>query len=323
MYCSAWNYIQMYRAEKRRPSLNPGLKGVAQNRDQRIVPISFRLTGIVLNALSRINNDWAAEQLSRVWFRVFKSRPKHWVTRFWSQADNCIEVSLSDKLIPVYCWGKGPLVVFMHGWSGSGTQFRHFIPELVKAGFRVALFDAPGHGQNPGKHSHLLEFSDSLLAIQNQIAPIHAVVAHSLGAMAATLATHRGLSVNQLVLMAPHLDVNEMFDSYSQLLGLNEELRQCFRQRAGNKMDKILCWDPWSLLLTGILLKHDEIDGLLAFDRHDEEVPSYHFKEIQGLWKQAEIVSTEGLGHVRLLKDQAVIGQVVKYLQVTSNLNTA
>ncbi|MCK4710704.1 MAG: alpha/beta hydrolase, partial [Gammaproteobacteria bacterium] len=147
------------------------------NGKKRIVPWKIRLFGLALNLASLFNNEWAAEKLSQILFTVFKSQPKLWVTKFWNQADRRFEIQLSDQSIPVYCWGKGPLVVLMHGWSGSGTQFKHFIPALTQAGYRVAVFDAPVHGTNPGKHSHLLDFSDSLVAIQQQLGPVDTVIA--------------------------------------------------------------------------------------------------------------------------------------------------
>lgn len=310
------HFVPSHSAEKLHSIFRSSIAGSKSQKDKRIVPMSYRLIGLGLNTVSRLNSDWAAEQLSRVWFRVFKRKPQAWVQQFWGQADACIEVTLSDKTIPVYTWGKGPLVIFMHGWSGSGTQFRHFIPLLVKAGFQVAIYDAPGHGQNEGNQSHLLEFSDSLVAIQHQIGPVHAVVAHSLGAMAVTLATHRGLNVNQLVLLAPHLDVDEMFQSYSSLLNLNTDLAHRFKRKVGEKMAAILQWDNvWDLLKPEVLISEQQIDGLLIFDEHDEEVPLFHFEHIRSLWKEAITMRTEKLGHVRLLKDRTVIQRVVEYLQ--------
>lgn len=313
------NFVASGSAEKLHNILPLSIAGEKPQKDKRIVPTGYRLFGLALNAVSKLNSEWAAEQLSRLWFRVFKRKSQAWVQQFWSQADACVEVSLSDKNIPVYLWGnKGPLVVFMHGWSGSGTQFRYFIPLMLQAGFRVAVFDAPGHGQNTGKHSHLLEFCDSLVAIQNQIGPVHCVVAHSLGAMAATLATHRGLHVNQLVLLAPHLDVEEMFQSYSSRLNLRKGLVKRFKRKVGEKMAEILQWDNvWDLLQPEMLIQGQQIDGLLVFDKHDEEVSLNHFEHIQSLWKVAESLRTEELGHVRLLKDTVVIQTVVEYLQAS------
>ena len=42
--------------------------------------------------------------------------------------------------------GKGPLVVLVHGWPESWYSWRHQIPALAQAGYRVAAPDVRGYG---------------------------------------------------------------------------------------------------------------------------------------------------------------------------------
>jgi pimeloyl-ACP methyl ester carboxylesterase len=42
--------------------------------------------------------------------------------------------------------GKGPLVVLVHGWPESWYSWRHQIPALAEAGYRVAVPDVRGYG---------------------------------------------------------------------------------------------------------------------------------------------------------------------------------
>jgi pimeloyl-ACP methyl ester carboxylesterase len=42
--------------------------------------------------------------------------------------------------------GRGPLVVFVHGWPESWYSWRHQIEPLVAAGYRVAALDVRGYG---------------------------------------------------------------------------------------------------------------------------------------------------------------------------------
>ncbi len=293
-------------------------KSSLADRGGRVVPLGYQLAGVGLNLISRFNHEWVAEILSDFWFTVFKKTPKPWVEKFWQQAEKRVELEFGDNSIPVYLWGNGPLVVMMHGWSGSGTQYRKFIPALVEAGYQVALFDAPAHGSNPGKRADLVDFCDALIAIQQQIGSLDTVVAHSLGAMAAVYATHRGLHVNRLVLLAPHLDVEKMFDSYRRLLGLNTKLAGRFNSIIGRRMADILgSDDPWGLLTPDALLQDSDIPGLLVYDQADEEIPQQQFENIVRHWKESSVIKTQDLGHSRLLKDAVVIRQVVNYLTGT------
>jgi pimeloyl-ACP methyl ester carboxylesterase len=42
--------------------------------------------------------------------------------------------------------GKGPLIVLVHGWPESWYSWRHQIPPLAAAGYRVAAVDVRGYG---------------------------------------------------------------------------------------------------------------------------------------------------------------------------------
>lgn len=270
---------------------------------------------MVLNLVSVIHNEWAASVLARFWFTVFKSSPKPWVAEFWQGAHRCVEINVEEVTIPVHCWGEGPLVVMMHGWSGTGTQFRYFIAPLVEAGFTAVCFDAPEHGSNPGKQTHMLRFSASLNAIQQQLGEIDCVIAHSLGAMASTFAMQGGLAPRRMVLVAPHLDVQKMFETYSELLKMRPALAERFHQKIGSRMQALMDGsDPWQMLLPQKLLDHPDLRGMLVYDHEDPEVTQAQFNEIIDCWRDCQVHATRGLGHNRILKDETVIEAIVGYL---------
>jgi len=286
---------------------------------KRIIPLHYRVLGRALNFLSYINNELAASMLSKLWFTVFKSKAKPWVLKFWQTADSRLEIKVNDKIITVHIWGHGPLIVMMHGWSGSGTQFRKFIPSLIKAGYRIALFDAPSHGINPGKKSHLIEFSDTLIVIQKKLGDINTVISHSFGSMATVVAMQRELAAKKMILIAPHLDANEMHITYSELLNLNPRLSNRFRDLIELKMKSILKIEEiWGYLSPKKLLSHNSYKGLLIYDLNDEEIPQKQFKEIERYWKNSTVITTTDLGHHRILKDKNIINEVVNYIGKTS-----
>ncbi|RDH85929.1 MAG: hypothetical protein DIZ80_00180 [endosymbiont of Galathealinum brachiosum] len=290
-------------------------KLASASRDKRVIPFSYQMLGIVLNFVSHVRNEWAAKIISDIWFTVFKTKAKPWTVKFWQQADSCTEVQVKDKIIQVHLWGEGPLVVMMHGWSGSGFQFRKFIPGLVKAGYQVASFDAPAHGVNPGKQTHLLEFCDTLVAIQQQIGKVDTVMAHSFGGMAAVVATQRGFSPKQMVLIGPHLDAHEMHQTYSDVLNLNPKLAQRFRDIIEQRMIDILeVDDVWNYLSPASLLEENNCKGMLIYDLNDEEIPQHQFKAVDKHWTDCQTIETEGLGHHRILKDKKVIEDVLFFM---------
>lgn len=282
----------------------------------KVIPRSYRLVGNGLNFAARINRRWAARRMTSLWFRVNKRSPKAWVKTFWASAETIETIEVAGHPLAVHLWGSGPLVVMLHGWNGSGTQFRQFIPRLVAAGYQVALFDAPAHGGNPGTSTHVGEFADSLLAIQRQIGPVHALIAHSLGSMGGMLALQRGLAIERLVLLAPHLDANTLFERYADILGLSDRLLGTFHSQLEVRMNEFLqVEDSWSLLSAARLSSGVPPVGVLVYDELDEEVPLEHFAEIERHWRPDSVLKSSGLGHFKLLKHDKTIERIVSILR--------
>ena len=57
-------------------------------------------------------------------------------------------ISVNDLTFRVIDRGSGPAVLLIHGWPDSVHVWRHQIPALVDAGYRVIAPDLPGFGQS-------------------------------------------------------------------------------------------------------------------------------------------------------------------------------
>ena len=92
--------------------------------------------------------------------------------------------------------GQGPLVLLLHGFPQFWYQWRHQIPALVEAGFRVVAPDMRGYnlsGKPPGVRAYRLELlardvERLILACGERTAD---VVGHDWGAIAAWIAAMR------------------------------------------------------------------------------------------------------------------------------------
>jgi len=216
--------------------------------------------------------------------------------------------------LSVYCWGEGPLVVMMQGRSGSGTQFRNFIGPLAAAGFTAVCFDAPEHGNNPGKESDMPRFSATLIALQRQLGAIDCVIAHSVEAMAAAYAVQQGLSPRRPVLVAPYLGVQKMFETIRDLLNMRPQLAQRFHDKIGMRMIALLDGvNPWELPTPASLLESDGLKGMLVYDHEDHEDHEDQFREMIDYRPGCAVQAIRGLGHNRILKDETVIATIVDY----------
>ncbi len=57
--------------------------------------------------------------------------------------------------LPCWVWEPGPhaaaAVLLVHGWDSRGSHLGAWVPPLLRAGVRVLAFDAPAHGDAPGR----------------------------------------------------------------------------------------------------------------------------------------------------------------------------
>jgi pimeloyl-ACP methyl ester carboxylesterase len=92
--------------------------------------------------------------------------------------------------------GQGPLIVLSHGMGDHRNAYRHLVPRLAAAGYRVANLDMRGHGEssmNWTSHdgSEAISRTDvagDLIALIGDLGGPAVIVGHSLSGGAATIA---------------------------------------------------------------------------------------------------------------------------------------
>jgi pimeloyl-ACP methyl ester carboxylesterase len=87
--------------------------------------------------------------------------------------------------------GEGPLIVLSHGIGDRRQAFRFLVPELVRAGFRVAAADMRGHGESSmgdWKSISRTDVAGDLVELIRHLGGAAVIVGHSLSGGAATIA---------------------------------------------------------------------------------------------------------------------------------------
>jgi pimeloyl-ACP methyl ester carboxylesterase len=212
--------------------------------------------------------------------------------------------------IPTWRWGLGPTVLLVHGWEGRGSQLGAFVAPLVHAGLSVVTFDAPGHGNAPDHRLYLTDLADTIADVAAAVGPLHGIVAHSFGAAGVLLAGVRNdLRVLRNVLVSPNVIIDDAVFRFSRLVGLDDDERALLEERIGEHTG--LSID--TLRLDRLTADRDE-RLLVLHDREDREVGLHHGERLAALWPNAQLVITDGLGHRRILRDNAAIAAVVEHL---------
>ena len=236
--------------------------------------------------------------------------------------------SIHGKLA-AWRWGGGPVVLLVHGWNGRGSQLGALAPPLVRSGFEVVTFDAPGHGASEGTRSSLIHFADGidavLDAVREPFRPIHAIVAHSMGGAATTYAMSRfrraptthlerelregELPGRRFLFVAPPVDVGDFVRAATTMLGVGAEtqtsVRRLIESHAGISLQELHAPTAARGLHAPLLVLHDE---------GDREVPLACGQQLAGAWPGAQIETTRGLGHHRILWDPAVVERIAAFV---------
>lgn len=200
---------------------------------------------------------------------------------------------------------QGPIVLLVHGWGGYAQQMLPLADALAGAGWQPVLLDFPGHGRSDGWSSTLPQFLRSLEYAAARLGEVHAVVAHSLGGLAAAAAVGRGLQIQRLVLLAPSPPPHQVTAWFAGSFGLDKTALARFRHHIEAREGLMLnTFEPEQL---GPRLA---VPSLLIHDLGDRTAPFANSQRLATLAPQARLVAVEGLGHRRILVDPKVAERV-------------
>jgi pimeloyl-ACP methyl ester carboxylesterase len=219
-------------------------------------------------------------------------------------------VSSGRFRLAAWAWGKGPSVLLVHGWNGHAGQFSGFIAPLLASGFRVVAFDQPAHGRSSGRRTNLPQMAEALQAMARAVGPLHAVVAHSLGATGTALALFDHLPAERTVLIAPPAAAPHFAQALATALGLSPERSE--GMLAQIQRDVGVHLESLDIRRIAEWIRQP---ALIFHDVADREVPFAHGRAIAEAWPGARFVPLERLGHTRPLQDPDVMRATVEFLR--------
>lgn len=275
------------------------------------LPLKLRLLKAAVAGVSRIV---PSSVVAKYGFNVFitpRRRPITPQQREFLATGERFAIPYEDQDLVAYRWGKGETVLLVHGWQAHAASMQHFVKPLVNTGYRVVAMDAPAHGDSAGKKLDLIRYGEAIISAINALGGVHALVAHSIGAftVAIMLGTHKHHRVNKTVLLAPIDKMTNMLDPYMRGFGLpdsvQEAMNDIFKRRFGHTPQYYSSPD---------LLEDYPNPMLIVHDKKDRVVPYEAGVAIADTVKSSRLLTTEGLGHRRLLAHAGTIQQVVDFV---------
>ncbi|MGB3910655.1 MAG: alpha/beta hydrolase [Pseudolysinimonas sp.] len=276
-----------------------------------------RAARTTLKALSVVAPPVAAELGYRVWRNLGRpERVRPHDADVHARATHGT-LDLAGTRVATYTWGDGPEVVLLvHGWRSRASRFSAVVRELESPERTIVAFDAPGNGDSAGDFVTVLDYAHIVTLLSARYGGFDTIVAHSFGVLAAFLAVREGAHTRRLVSIAGVHDVGEILDEFARLAGLSGRARLGLRTRIEKRTfpDVTDMWhrfvaelDPADLR-TPLLVVHDSSDPVLD-PRQSELIADAHNGP-------TEVIRTDGLGHVRILSDPAVLGAIARFVSV-------
>lgn len=222
------------------------------------------------------------------------------------------EMAIDGDRLATYQWGdpvREPYVLISHGWSSYALRFAAWIPRLRALGYAVITFDQRAHGMSEGRISSLPDFVLTLRAIGRRFGRPAAFIGHSMGASSVVFAEEPEWCPERFVLVAPMFSAEESVRNGFVAMNFSPRVFQpfedWFHDRTGERFANFHAERR---------IPHMDRPALVIHDRLDRMTPWEHGRLYACLWPHARMMSTEGLGHNRMLDHPSVIDAALEFL---------
>lgn len=190
---------------------------------------------------------------------------------------------------------KGPTAILCHGWQGSAASWYVIGPELLKAGFRVVVFNAPGHHSGP-RRSSLPDFARALKDIIETWGADF-LIGHSLGAMTVARVAASGLpALKGMVLFSSPDDLKSLATGFCLRMGMQAKDQARFEERLALHGDRPLAQEAVSVYLRSV-----RCPILLIHDSEDQVTPVTNSRRLAQL-HELTLTETTGWGHRAIIR---------------------
>ena len=279
----------------------------------KLFKLMFALMRILFGILSVLAPRLAARWAYMMFFTP-KGVPRPDSEMPYYESANHSSMEYNGKKVALYTWGDGAeTILLIHGWASRGTRMGYFAEALVQKGYKVIAFDMPAHGDSEGKTTNLFEISELTAQICDMNGPIHSVIAHSFGGMALCNAVHRyNLNVNRAILVAPPFTMKYIFESFATMMNITQKVSDMMVERIRTRFLEERKADVYELSVDSFA-KTLNFPVLVIHDRDDKDISYSQGEGYANNLPDVEFVTTEGLGHRRILKEPEIMNKIIEF----------
>ncbi len=268
-----------------------------------------------INTIGLVSPHRAALLAFDLFSNPFKSNAKRIAPAIFHKA-NPLSIQLKQFTIHGFQWKSNQpdakKILIVHGFGSYAYKFDNYVVALLKEGFEVLAFDAPGHGSSDGKRINALLYRDMILEVNNQFGPLYGIIAHSLGGLAASLAMEQ-IKKNipeKLVLIAPATETKTAVEHFFGIIKVDGAIKDAFYE-----IIEALASQPISYFSVARVARNAQFNILWV---HDEEDNICSFEDVKPLLSEQlpklELIITKGLGHNKIYKTSTTKDKIVHFL---------
>jgi len=218
-----------------------------------------------------------------------------------------------DGDIQAYEIGKGPKVVFVHGWGGAAQQFFPLMRGLAECGFCALAFDQLGHGLSDKKPATLQQSiataNHVFSTAQNSAEGLCAIVGHSTGCITIASARTSLVKDRPLFLIAPIFNYKLFFLKKLVKLKLHADLVKEYANRFG----KTYRSEYQKLELARNLARYGDFT-VIAHDESDAESAISDSERFCAKYPLTKLLVTKNADHVRIVSSETVWQELKSHL---------
>lgn len=256
-----------------------------------------RLLGGWYNLSVMFAPSWTGKRLLKIFSTPPRARLRSKEQHFLEQAV-IDRYSLKDWGGVVYHWGAPdrPYILLSYGWGYNAGRWRHYVPQLLSANYRVIAYDPPGHGHAAAGTLTLPENAAIIRHILLTFGPPRAILGHSFGGGSLVEALS-DLSIyyhpSRMVLMAAFSKASWVFRYFKYTLGLTSYAYRAMVIETERYLGRRLV--DFDLALQSSQLSH--IRSLFVHDPKDKTTHYRNAIRYHQYWQGSTLLPTPDAGH--------------------------
>ena len=268
-----------------------------------------KIVGALINFIGVFNTAYASKLALKLFSKPRNGQLTPHAITFLDTATSKTTLYYDNLPIQTYQWeGSKETVLLAHGWESNSGRWRHKIKKLHKEGYNIIALDGPAHGGSGSDTFNAILYAEFINVVSQKFKPT-AYIGHSVGGMAVVIflrkQTHH--TAEKIVLLGAPSGFKGIMKRYKEMMSYSQKI-----SKGIDKQIEFKFGHPPEYFSTADFVKNIDTKGLLFHDKNDPVIPYQDGLDIEAQFKNAKLISTEGLGHS--LKGNFVSDELIQFL---------